>query len=453
MGQMESIWPSLAPRVLAFVGAAVSEAVLATAVLHALQASEWELARPVLDTRLAAAAAVMAVGAVWWMVTAIHNLRSLTSRTLIRPSVVAIYAVPLIAWFGVDRFIDGDIRRWAWVGWVAVVLVAHCVVVLNFRSALATLGGLDSHLTAIAVLPALIAVTSVPSVFHQAAVFALPMAAALSAWLLVELWQAMAEWDRSCRPRVVKASSEVLVEDRHHHTVLPRTMVLTSFMLGLSTPAWVVLLERKGHLVWAGRDTVADPVGRRLLVTLFVAMFATYAVGWLWWSAAAAANAASLARWTVSPLLAPFGYLVTVGVVALVPEITLRIAAEQRAAVMAAGGVVIVIAHFGVLRAYRRTAEVIGGELAPWVRVIALPWVALVVSLLLSFFGQMLDEAVFTLVLVSLWVLFYLVDAVSMYQAMAAFDRACTGRHSVHSDTEVLPDFFARRSVPIQAAS
>ncbi|CAB4363340.1 unannotated protein [freshwater metagenome] len=222
-------------------------------------------------------------------------------------------------------------------------------------------------------------------------------------------------------------------------------MVLTSFILGLSMPAWVVLLERKGRLDWAGGDTVADPVARRLLVTLFVVMFGTYAVGWLWWSVAAAANAASLARWTVSPLLAPFGYLVTVGVVALVPEIDQRIAAQQRSALMVAGGVVIVIAHFGVLRAYRRTAEVIGGELAPWIRVIVLPWVALFVSLLLSFFGQVLDKAVFALVLGSLWVLFSLVDAASMYQAMASFDRACTGRRSVHSESDALPNFLTRQ--------
>lgn len=108
------------------------------------------------------------------------------------------------------------------------------------------------------------------------------------------------------------------------------------------------------------------------------------------------------------------------------------------------GGLLIVIAHFGVLRAYRRTAEAIGAEVRPWARVIALPWVTLVCSLLLAFFGQVLDQTVFTLVLGTLWVCCYLACATSMYQAMAAFDRACAGRRLVRGDDDGLPEFAAR---------
>jgi len=110
------------------------------------------------------------------------------------------------------------------------------------------------------------------------------------------------------------------------------------------------------------------------------------------------------------------------------------------------------VAHLGVLAAYRNTAEKIGAPLAPWTRVIFVPQAALVFSLLLAFFGQTLNDAAFTAVLGSAWALVALVYAISCYQAMAGFDRACAGR-MVGAGAESLPDFLKRKPAAADVGS
>ncbi|MEI7548793.1 MAG: hypothetical protein WCK21_12180, partial [Actinomycetota bacterium] len=238
---------------------------------------------------------------------------------------------------------------------------------------------------------------------------------------------------------------EALVEQHFHHTTTPRAMVVASFLLGLSMPAWVMLLERKGHVAIAGRDSTADPEGRRMIAALLIGMVGAYALGWLWWSAAAAANASNRTRHSMSPLLAPIGYFVIVGVGALAPIIDDAVRPEFRPLVVAVGVLIAVIAHFGVLRAYRHSAEAIGAPTGPWTRVIAIPWMALAFSFLLAFFGQVLSKASFAVVLGTAWVLLYLAYSVSFYQAMAGFDRACAGRQLSHADVDGLPEFLKKR--------
>jgi hypothetical protein len=231
-----------------------------------------------------------------------------------------------------------------------------------------------------------------------------------------------------------------------HHTTTPRSMVLAAFLLGLSIPAWVVLLDRKGHVTWAGRHTTFDPVARQLVGGLLLAMLGAYALGWLWWSVAASLNATNHAQWSVPVWVAPLGYFLVVGSLAAVPNVNEHVAAHLRPFVWAVGIAVAVVAHFGVLRSYRRTAESIGASTSGWSRVIALPWIALVFSVLLSFFGQQLDEHVFIWVIGSAWVLFYLSYAVSFYRAMATFDRACFGRPLTSADLNTLPEFLKPRT-------
>lgn len=490
------LWHSLLPRLLTALGALAGAAVLGNATVTALRESDWEQPRPLLEPRLGAAVALMMFGGLWWAVAAAANARRLTQRHVVGAATVLFYALPVGAWFAVDRFVEGDTRRWAWVAWVGFAVVVHYFVAMAYRSTSATLGHTNTHLTAVAFLPMGMAATSVPSVFQQAAVFALPMAAGFTLWLVAELWQAMTEWDRLCKERsrelrglpvlggpvvvapvfstasaaaaaaeastsgampsaatVMAARADVAAEKRYHHTTLPRLMVVSSFVLGLSMPLWIWLLERKHHVQLAGRDTVFDLQGRRALAALFVSMLGSYAIGWLWWSVAAASNAANRARWAISPFLAPFGYAVAVGMVAAVPEINARVDARYHTAVGLGGAFIAAVAHLGVLTAYRSTAEKIGAPLAPWTRVIFLPQGALVFSVLLAFFGQMLNDTAFAAVLGGAWVLVYLVYAISFYQAMAGFDRACSGRRLGHAGGESLPDFLKRKPASADVGS
>lgn len=458
---------TLLPRLLAVAGALALLGTLGVATVDALRASDWEQPRPLLQPRIGLAAAVLLLGGMWWYVAAAVNARRVTPRHTVSPAAAVAVLVPVGAWFAIDRIVEGDTRRWAWAGWAALLVITNFLLAQGLRSSSAAMGHTNSHFTAVAALPLVVAGCAVASVFQRVAVFALPMAAVMGIWVVVELWQGMTEWDGLCRERsqlrrdlpaigesVAVAPDPVRVvaavrpneptEERSHHTTTPRAMVVASFLLGLTTPAWVFLLERKGHVELAGRDTVVDAEGRRLLAALAVGMLGAYAIGWLWWSAAAAANAGHRVPHAVSPLLAPFGYVVVVGVVAVVPVIDERVERGVEAWVLAAGVVIAAIAHFGVLSAYRRTAEAIKAPLAPWTRVIALPWIAAVFSVLLAFFGQVLSDFAFDWILGSAWVIFYLVYAISFYQAMAGFDRACTGRSLPRQQLNAVPDFLKK---------
>lgn len=451
---------TLTPRLLTTLGATGCIAALGEATVAALRASDWEQSRPTLDPRLAWLAGGTLLAAMWWAAAASLNARRCTTLRVVGVATSLAYAVPVAAWFAIDRFVEGEVRRWAWVGWIALALAVHALVVTGFRRTSDTLGEPNSHLTALALLPVCVAATSVPSVFHQAAVFALPMSAAFVLWLLAELWLAMALWDSTCatrrqpvhtEPPPGAAPSPVATEAedgrRHHHTTLPRLLVLASFLVGLSAPLWVWLLERKGHAELIGRETVFDDEGRRVMAVLFATSVGTYAVGWLWWAVAAAANAANRARWAISPFLAPFGYAVMVGAVAALPEVEQRVRPAYHTFIQLAAGVVIVIAHLGVLQAYRSTAERIGARVAPWTRVIYIPQAALVLSVLLGFLGQRLGEGAFITVMGASWVVGYLVYAISFQQALAEFDRACYGHRLSRSGPDELPDFLKKSAL------
>ncbi|MDO8392331.1 MAG: hypothetical protein Q7V57_17800 [Actinomycetota bacterium] len=451
---------SLTPRLLTITGATASTAVLGEATVAALRASDWEQPWPVLEPRLALLAAFTLVAAVWWAAVAAVNARRLTTLRVVGVATTLAYAVPVGAWFGLDRLVEGDVRRWAWVGWVALVLAVHSLVVTGFRRTSATLGEPNSHFTAVALLPIGAAAAAVPSVFHQAAVFALPTATGFAVWLLVELGQAMTVFDGDCRARWHQlhgvplpsaapptVSAESGADHRHHHTTLPRLLVLASFLAGLSAPLWVWLLERRGHVALIDRRTVFDDQGRRVMAVLFAAALATYAVGWLWWAVAAAANAANRARWAISPFLAPFGYAMMVGAIAALPEVEERVKSEYHTLVQVAAGLVVVVAHFGVVQSYRSTAERIGARLAPWTRLIYMPQGALVLSVLLGFFGQTLGDGAFIGVLGTTWAVVYLAYAVSFQQAMVEFDKACYGHRLTSADGGALPDFLKNSSL------
>ena len=70
--------------------------------------------------------------------------------------------------------------------------------------------------------------------------------------------------------------------------MLPRAMVLASLVLGLALPAMIIVLEREGHVSVKGINTTLDDHAAGVMTGLVVAALVTYALGWLWWSVAAA---------------------------------------------------------------------------------------------------------------------------------------------------------------------
>ena len=116
--------------------------------------------------------------------------------------------------------------------------------------------------------------------------------------------------------------------------------------------------------------------------------------------------------------------------------------AETKQLLIIAGlAVVAIIAHFGTLTAYRRTAGVIGAATLPWLIVIVLPWAALGLNLLAQFFVNAVGDSFLTVSAV-MNLGFIGVQVLAIYQAMTSFDQACVGRQMAHDDRGELPDFL-----------
>ena len=455
-------------RVLAVAGLVALIALVAAETVDALRASDWVQPRPLVDGRMAAAAMAGLAGWVGWAVCASLNAGRAGVRDRPNPLLVPAVAVLQIAsWFAVDEFATGDDRRLVWAAWAGAALILHWLATLAYRTSSAVFGEAFGHFTLLAWLPLLAGGVAVASVFQKGVVFGLPMAGAMAVWLVYEGYQAMATWDAECRARITgidpAAPKPVAVQyaeavaqvtrppneparTNFHHTMLPRAMVLASLVLGLALPAMIIVLEREGHVSVKGINTTLDDHAAGVMTGLVVAALVTYALGWLWWSVAAALNATSHSRWSVDAWSAPAGYGVSVAALVVVPLVSERVDPDLATVVVLIGVFVLAIAHFAVLRAYRHTADSIGGAVAPWTRVIVLPWAALGFSILVAFLSKTIGDVLFERIMEAGWVLFYAAYAISLYSAMASFDRACRGRIAGGDGKRALPEFLKRRA-------
>ena len=459
--------PTAPARVVAAGGLAALVVLVGLATLDALRATDWEQPRPRIDGAMVAAAVAMLCGWTCWAVLAAVNARRAGLRDVPNPLiVVAVGVLQVASWFAVDEFATDHNRRLWWAAWVGAAVLMHWLATLAYRTSSAVLGEAYGHFTLVAWLPLLAGGVAVAAVFHAGAVFGLPMVAAMAVWLVVEAFQAMATWDLECRVRitgvdpsapkpvveqyaeaVAKASPvmQVPAGTRFHHTLLPRAMVMASLVVGLSLPAWVIVLEQNGHVSVTGIHTTIDDEGTRWMTALVVAAMVGYALGWLWWSVAAALNATNRSRWSVAAWAAPVGYAISLAVVGAVPVISDHVDPELGTLVVLLGVFVLAIAHFAVLRAYRQTAAAIGGAVTPWTLVIMLPWAALAFSVIVAFLSKAIGDAVFERVMQGGWVAFYAGYAISLYSAMASFDRACSGTVLGRAGRGELPEFLKQR--------
>lgn len=459
--------PTMVVRLAVLASLVALAGLLADAVVDALRSSNWHRPRPVLTTQMGwAAAALCVAGCLWASLASVNGrragLRSAPSP-LLAPSVATLIVAAGVA---VDRVVTQH-RTVVWAIWLGVSLLAYCFVTLGYRTAALSIDELDQHFGLAAWLPLVAGVASVGAVKFQWLVFALPMVGVVVLWLVTELGFAMFGWDRECRIRLTgrdprdkpihQQYEEAVAQaaatlrpgeserETYHHTMVPRAMVTAALILGLTLPAWVILLEHNGRLQVSGVHTTVDAYAGRMLTGLVGATLLAYGVGWIWWAVAAALNAQSHSRWSVSPWSAPIGYLVSAAVIVAVPLVIERVDADVGLVVVVFAGLMLAMAHFWVLRAYRRAADAMAGVARPWTRVIAIPWVVVGFSLFAAVLARILEDDLFTHIMQVSWVLFYAAYAASLHQAMASFDRACRGRMALHADREALPDFLKRR--------
>lgn len=233
-----------------------------------------------------------------------------------------------------------------------------------------------------------------------------------------------------------------------HHTVLPRTMVVTGLLAALGSPLFFGLLYRNGHFDIIDNEWFFDERGRSLAVAAVTAVAACTGLGWIWWTIAASLNARQRARYAVSPWFAPFAALLIVGCLALLPSAieTFREDTEDTRLVALCAALIALpmVAFFSTLGAYRRAANSVGASQQPWNVIIVLPWAMAALNLLSRFFTLAAGDAYLAMIgVVNLAALGVMV--LSLYQAMASFDRACAGRQLAAADRGEVPDFLRRR--------
>ena len=233
-----------------------------------------------------------------------------------------------------------------------------------------------------------------------------------------------------------------------HHTMLPRTMVVTGLLAALGSPLFFGLLYRQGHFDMVGNDWFFDERGRSLAVAAVAAVAACTGLGWMWWTIAASLNARQRARYAVAPWFAPSAALIIVACLSLLPSAieSFRDNTDDKRLVALCAALIALplVAFFSTLGAYRRAASSIGASQRPWNVMIVLPWAMAAANLLSRFFTLAAGDSYLTLIgVVNMGALGVIVF--SLYQAMASFDRACAGRQLAAADRGDVPDFLRGR--------
>lgn len=228
--------------------------------------------------------------------------------------------------------------------------------------------------------------------------------------------------------------------DRHYGTVVPRAICVTGFFLAFAFPAVFLWLNQNGHADLVDGAFEPDEMARRVTFTLLIGAAACQLIGWLWWGVAAALNANRTARWAVSPWYVPTTYL-AVGAAAVAAGYAERWLGENviyaRAVALAFG----VMMYFSTLATYRRTAQSLGASTKYFTRLIAWPWVVAAFGGVFAFFSEFLPAQA----VLGAYVALQLVQGLyglTMYQAMASFDRAAVGTRQMRQDDQEFAKFL-----------
>lgn len=257
-------------------------------------------------------------------------------------------------------------------------------------------------------------------------------------------------WLATSRAQVMFATagtSELGVQGlRHrHHTLLPRTLCIAALLTGLGSPIAVLMLNRAGHLeLNAAGIWIYDDTAERVLLVGAVGAGVSLVVGWLWWATAAAANAKHSSRWGMSPWMPLVSIVTSALAVAFLPQLVEGQDEGVQSAIGILTALFVMIAHLGVVAGFRRTADAIGAPQRGWTLLIVLPWAAAALGAVAGFYAAAANKPMLMAVPV-IALAMYGWYALTMYQAMKSFDRACIGTRILGHDDESFSRFLQHR--------
>jgi hypothetical protein len=230
------------------------------------------------------------------------------------------------------------------------------------------------------------------------------------------------------------------VSDRRYGTVVPRVICVTGFFLAFAFPAMFLWLNQAGHADLVDGTFEPDEMARRIAIVMLGGAAFCMLVGWLWWGVAAAVNARRVARWSVSPWYVPLTYL-AVATAAIAAGYAERWLGENVVYARAIALAFAVMMYFSTLSTYRTTSQSLGATTKYFSRLIVVPWVVAAFVGVFAFFSEFLPSQA----ILGAYVALQLVQGLyglTMYQAMAAVDRASVGTRMLQQDDQEFAKFL-----------
>jgi len=218
-------------------------------------------------------------------------------------------------------------------------------------------------------------------------------------------------------------------------------MVLVSLVGSLVSIFANQLLVRLGEATEVAGKLQFSPLGRLLWIGVVGGSAGAYLAGWVWWTAAAAANARHKTRKAGSAASAPVAHAVVFALIGALSYFAPRSDDVTQGVLLLFVLGIWAAAHLGMLMMFRRKADAIKAPVDSWRRMLWLPFAASVTAgslLRLSNSQDMPMLAIAGAAIALALVLWYLVSVAS---AMKSFDEACRTPAVGRADGEV-PDFM-----------
>ena len=225
-----------------------------------------------------------------------------------------------------------------------------------------------------------------------------------------------------------------------HAVFVPRAICVTGFFLLFAFPAALLYLNYLGHAELVDSRFEPDEFARRISIVMLVGGALCMLLGWLWWGVAAALNARHRARWAVSPWYVPATY-VGVALLAYGAAVAPKYVGEIAIYVRACAFALALMMYFSTLSTFRRTAQSVGASTSYFTRLIVTPWVVAVLGVVVACVWSYLPGRAVLGALVGLQFVAGLYG-LTMYQAMAGLDRACSGTRLLHQDDQEFAKFL-----------
>jgi hypothetical protein len=226
-----------------------------------------------------------------------------------------------------------------------------------------------------------------------------------------------------------------------HHTTTPRLMVIAAMVASVPSVFSIRLLSFLDQARAVGGTIEFTPLGRLLFIGFVGGSIGMYFGGWVWWTAAAGANARRKNAKTGSAAFAPVAHAAVFGLMAGIAHIATRSNDAEMLIVLFLLVAVWTATNLGILLVFRSKAAAIKAETNPWSRLLWLPVLIWVMSSIVGRYGVQRDATAVlagggaVLVALAVWYL------VSLAIAMKSFDEACRTPSFARGDGEV-PDFM-----------